>query len=98
MLFKSEKEKCFDYLVHTAYDDNNFILDFHIIPTNLHDSVAFEEIFSKVNNKYNSRIIETAVDARYVTLYITKTIFDANILPDIPYKRPMTKKEFFQKI
>lgn len=97
MLFKSEKEKCFAYLAHTACDDNNFILDFHITPANVHDSVAFEEIFSKVNNKYNSRIIATAVDAGYVTPYIAKTIFDANILPAMPYKRPMTKKEFFKK-
>ena len=97
MLFKSEKEKCFAYLAHTACDDNNFILDFHITPANIHDSVAFEEIFSKVNNKYNSRIIATAVDAGYVTTYIAKTIFDANILQVMPYKRPMTKKEFFKK-
>ena len=48
MLFKSEKEKCFAYLAHTACDDNNFILDFHITPVNVHDSVAFQEIFSKV--------------------------------------------------
>ena len=97
MLFKSEKEKCFAYLAHTACDDNNFILDFHITPANVHDSVAFEEVFSKVNNKYNSKIIATAVDAGYVTPYIAKTIFDANILPAIPYKRPMTKKGFFKK-
>ena len=30
MFFKTEKEKCFAYLAHTACDNNNFILDFHI--------------------------------------------------------------------
>lgn len=97
MLFKSEKEKCFAYLAHTACDDNNFILNFHITPTNVQYSVAFEKIFSKVNNRYNSRIISVAVDAEYVTPYIAKTIFDANILPAMPYKRTMTKKDFFKK-
>lgn len=64
---------------------------------NVHNSVAFEEIFSKVNNKYNSRIITTAFNAWYVTPYIAKTIFDSNILSDMPYKRPMAKKDFLKK-
>lgn len=41
MFFKNEKEKCFAYLAHTACDNNNFILDFHITSGNIHDSVAF---------------------------------------------------------
>lgn len=97
MLFKIEKEKCFAYLTHTACDDNNYILDFYIIPTNVHDSVAFEEIFSKVNNMYNSRIKSVAIYVGYVTPYIAKTIFDSNILLAMPYKRTMTKKDFFKK-
>ena len=67
MLFKSEKEKCFAYLAHTACDDNNFVLDSHITPGNIHGSLVFEEIFSKVNNKYNLKILSVAIDAGYVT-------------------------------
>ena len=44
MFFKNEKEKCFAYLSHTACDKNNFILDFHITPGNIHDSVAFSDL------------------------------------------------------
>lgn len=52
MFFKNEKEKCFAYLAHTACDNNNFILDFHITPRNIHDSVAFSDLYKKI--KHNS--------------------------------------------
>ena len=48
MFFKNEKEKCFAYLSHTACDKNNFILDFHITPDNIHDSVAFSDLYKKL--------------------------------------------------
>lgn len=48
MFFKNEKEKCFAYLSHTACDKNNFILDFHITPGNIHDSVAFSDLYKKL--------------------------------------------------
>ena len=97
MFYKNEKEKCFAYLAHTACDDNNFILGFDITAGNVHDSVAFGDVFSKVVDRYGDSIITTAVDAGYVTPHIAKTIFDNNILPSMPYKRPMTKKGFFPK-
>ena len=50
MFFKNEKEKCFAYLAHTACDNNNFILDFHITPGNIHDSVAFSDLYKKIKN------------------------------------------------
>lgn len=97
MFYKTEKEKCFAYLAHTACDDNNFILGFDITPGNIHDSVAFEDVYYKVIDRYGSRIIATAIDAGYVTPHIAKTILDSNVLPSMPYKRPMTKKGFFKK-
>ena len=97
MFFKNEKEKCFAYLAHTACDDSNFILGFDITPGNIHDSVAFKSVFENVTNKYKDEIIVTAVDAGYITPYIAKTILEANILPSMPYKSPMTKKGFFKK-
>ena len=52
MFFKNEKEKCFAYLAHTACDNNNFIVDFHITPGNIHDSVAFSDLYQKIKNKH----------------------------------------------
>ena len=74
MFFKNEKEKCFSYLAYTACDDSNFILGFDVTPGNIHDSVAFKDVFENVTDKYSDKIIITAVDAGYVTPYIAKTI------------------------
>ena len=97
MFHKNEKEKCFAYLAHTACDDANFILGFEVTAGNVHDSVAFEDVFSKVKERYESQIVATAVDAGYKTPYISKLLLESNILPSMPYKRPMTKEGFFKK-
>ena len=97
MFFKTEKEKCFAYLAHTACDNNNFILDFHITSGNIHDSVAFSDLYKKIKNNSKQHTTAIAIDAGYITPYICKTILDDGIIPAIPYKRPMTKKRFFKK-
>ncbi len=97
MFFKNEKEKSFAYLAHTACDDNNFILDFHITPGNVHDSVAFSDLYMKIKAKIKETVSTIAIDAGYITPYICKTLLDDNIIPAIPYKRPMTKDGFFKK-
>lgn len=97
MFFKNEKEKCFAYLAHTACDANNFVLDFHITPGNIHDSVAFSDLYMKIKTTINNPISAIAIDAGYITPYICKTLIDDSIIPAIPYKRPMSKKEFFKK-
>lgn len=33
-----------------------------------------------------------------ITTYIYKTLFNDGIIPDIPYKRPMTKKDFLRNM
>lgn len=98
MFYKNEKEKCFAYLAHTACDNNNYILDFHVTPGNVHDSVGFFDLYRNLREKYCiNDILAIAMDAGYVTPYICKTLFDDNILPTLPYKRPMTKDGFFKK-
>lgn len=97
MFHKNEKEKCFAYLAHTACDDANFILGFEVTAGNVHDSVAFEDVFNKAKERYESEISVVAVDAGYKTPYISKLILESGILPSMPYKRPMTKDGFFKK-
>lgn len=70
MFYKNEKEKCFAYLAHTACDNNNYILGFHVTPGNTHDSVAFNDVFSKINEKCSNDIYAIAIDAGYITPYI----------------------------
>lgn len=97
MFYKSEKEKCFAYLAHTACDDANFILGFEVTSGNIHDSISFYDVYNKVYSKFKDKIIAIAVDAGYKNPCIAKTILDSNVLPSMPYKRPMTKKGFFKK-
>ena len=84
-------------LSHTACDKNNFILDFHITPGNIHDSVAFSDLYKKLKQNIKHPISAIAIDAGYITPYICKTLLDDNIIPAIPYKRPMTIKGYFKK-
>lgn len=97
MFHKNAKEKCFAYLAHTACDDSNFILRFEVTAGNVHDSVAFEDVFSKVKERYESEIAAVAIDAGYKTPYISKLLLESDVLPSMPYKRPMTKEGFFKK-
>ena len=98
MFFKNEKEKCFAYLAHTACDNNNYVIDVNITSGNIHDSVGFINLYSSIKNRYSTEnIIAIAMDAGYITPHICKTVFDDNILPTLPYKRPMTKDGFFKK-
>ena len=97
MFYKDEKEKQFAYKVHTACDNNAFILDFHVTSGNIHDSIGFLDLYPKIHTKFNEKIQALAADAGYITPFICKTLFDDSILPALPYKRPMTKKGFLKK-
>jgi len=99
MFFKNEKEKCFAYLAHTACDNNNYVIDVNITSGNIHDSVGFINLYSSIKNRYSTEnIIAIAMDAGYIPPHICKTVFNDNILPTLPYKRPMTKDVFLRNM
>ena len=93
---KGEHKKVFAYSANTACDKNNFVLDFVVNPGNIHDSKAFPELYKKLKNKY-SGIKNIVVDAGYKIPAIAKLLIDDNVIPIMPYKRPMTKYGFFKK-
>lgn len=96
MFHKGEHERQFAYVANTACDKHNFVLDFVIGAGNIHDSVMFDDIYDKVTERFED--IETiAVDAGYRTPWIAKKIIDDGRIPSMPYKRPVTKKNFFKK-
>ena len=93
---KGEHKKCFAYSAQTACDQNGYILEVEVNSGNVHDSVAFDGLYDKLTEKFPE--IETIVaDAGYKTPWICKKIIDDGRVPSLPYKRPMTKKGFFQK-
>ena len=95
---KGEKEKCFAYSANTACDKHGYILDFHLEPANVHDSVSYESLHQKLEkNVHFDEVQNIALDAGYATPYICKRILESGITPYMPYKRPMTKKGFFKK-
>lgn len=96
MFHKGEKERCFAYTASVACDRNNFILGVKAAPGNVHDSQVFTDIFQDVIKKFDE-IKAVVVDAGYKTPGICREIVQADKLPVMPYKRPMTKEGYFKK-
>lgn len=91
LFHKGEHKRCFAYEAHTACDKNGFVLETVITAGNVHDSVAFDDVYDKVTEAYPE--IETVVaDSAYKTPHICKKIFDDGRAISTAYKRPMTKK------
>lgn len=93
---KGEHEKLFAYSAHTACDKNNFILTATVTPANIHDSVAFDEVYSNVKAKF-PEAENIVLDAGYKTPWICKQVLNDGRIPILPYKRPMTKQGFYKK-
>lgn len=92
---KGEHKKCFAYTAQTGCDKNGYIMDVTVNPGNVHDSTAFDGLYERLTDK--SPEIQTIVaDAGYKTPWISKRILDDGRIPVLPYKRPMSKKDFFK--
>ena len=91
LFVKGEHKKQFAYEAHTACDGNGFVLETVVTPGNVHDSVAFDEVYDKVTEKFPQA--ETIVaDAAYKTPHICKKVFDDGRVLSTAYKRPQTMK------
>lgn len=94
---KGEHEECFAYC-HTVFcDGNGFVLGYGTVPGNIHDSVSFHDTYTKLNQKFGNTIQNVVLDAGYKTPAILREIIENDQTPYVPYKRPMTKKDFFPK-
>ena len=92
---KGEHKKCLAYTAQTACDKNGYVMDVTVNPGNVHDSVAFDELYDRLVDK-NPEIKAIVADAGYKTPWISKKVLDDNRIPVFPYKRPMGKKDFFK--
>ena len=52
---KGEHKTCFAYEAHTACDKNNFILAVNVTPGNIHDSIAFDDLYDILCQYYPDR-------------------------------------------
>ena len=48
MFVKGEHQRQFAYEAHTACDKNGFVLETVVTPGNVHDSVAFDDVYDKL--------------------------------------------------
>jgi len=98
ILYKDEKEKMVAYNTTVIGDKNNYILTYDVNPSNMHDSKAFYPAYKKFKDRFGTEKTKfEALDAAYITPHICKTLIEDGIKPCLPYKRPMTKKDYFKK-
>ena len=91
MFVKGNHERQFAYEAHTACDKNGYVLETVVTPGNVHDSVAFDDVYDKVTQTFPE--IETIVaDSAYKTPHICKKVFTDGRVLSTAYKRPMTMK------
>jgi hypothetical protein len=91
LFVKGEHKRQFAYEAHTACDANGFVLEVEVTPGNVHDSVAFDDVYDKVVERFPE--VETVVaDAAYKTPHICKKVFDDKRVLSTAYKRPQTMK------
>ena len=91
LFVKGDHKRQFAYEAHTACDKYGFVLDVVVTPGNVHDSVAFDEVYKNVTERFPE--VETVVaDSAYKTPYICKTVFEDHRVLSTAYKRPRTMK------
>lgn len=91
LFVKGEHKRQFAYEVHTACDKNGFILETVVTPGNVHDSVAFDEVYDKVTAAF-PEAESIVADSAYKTPHICKKVFDDGRVLSTAYKRPQTMK------
>ena len=97
---KGEHKRCFAYEAHTACDKNGYVLEAVVTPGNVHDSVAFDDIYDKLIQMFPE--VKTVVaDAAYKTPHIWKDYEeladDARYTPE--YKELyMRRKETIERV
>ena len=75
LFVKGEHKRQFAYEAHTACDKNGFVLETVVTPGNVHDSVAFDEVYDKVTENF-PQVEAVVADAAYKTPHICKKVFD----------------------
>lgn len=64
---------------------------------NTHNSKNFQPLLELILKRFPTETENIAADAGYLAPHIAKLMYDNNIRPCLPYKRPMTKKDYFKK-
>lgn len=91
LFVKGEHQRQFAYEAHTVYDQHGFVLDTVVTPGNVHDSVAFDDVYDRITEAFPE--IETVVaDSAHKTPHICKRVFGDGRVLSTAYKRPHAMK------
>jgi transposase len=91
---RDEKEKGFMYLDHRTVDGlNNFIVDVHITPGNVHDSKPYLSRVDYILNKYGFSTKNVGLDSGYYSWEIMEALEQKDIFSAIAYRRFNTNRE-----
>lgn len=85
MYVKGEHERQFAYEAHTACDRHGYVLGVAVTPGNVHDSVAFDNLYDTVTKQFDPKFL--AMDSAYKTPWICKKILEDGRIPILPYTR-----------
>ena len=91
LFVKGDHKKQLAYEAHTACDIHGYVLDVEVTPGNIHDSVAFDDVYDAVTEKF-PQVKTVVADSAYKTPHICKKVFDDGRVLSTAYKRPMTMK------
>ena len=94
MFVKGEHERQFAYEAHTACDKHGMVLGVAVTAGNVHDSVAWDEVYDEVTGKFKVQFV--TMDAGYKTPWIAKKILDDGKIPILPYTRWKGKKDGYK--
>ena len=96
---KGEHEKCFAYSHQVFSEENGFAIAVSTNAGNMHDSVAFDNIYEEIIEENDEEISNVCLDSGYNTPAICKKIKDTNKEALMPYSRPKGNKdkEMFSK-
>ena len=86
MFVKGEHERQFAYEAHTACDKRGFVLEVEVTAGNVHDSVAWDAVYDKVNSRFEDTKF-FAMDSAYKTPWIAKKTLEDGKIPILPYTR-----------
>ena len=85
MFVKGEHERQFAYEAHTACDRHGFVLGVNVTAGNVHDSVAWDDLYNDVTGRFDVTFV--TMDAAYKTPWIAKKTIDGGKIPILPYTR-----------
>ena len=88
LFVKGEHDRCFAYGIQTACDRNGLVLGYEVVPGNTSDMASFYSVYNEVKG---FEPLAIAMDAGYISGHIARQLIKDQIVPLLPYKRPLGK-------